>query len=250
MEYLGALTFAIGDDYQNMAAVQAQSWARIGIPMTVVIAGRATPALLHSEANIVQLNREVTKPFEFEKYAYELSPYTVTIKTDADLVVPWMWRPTPLMTEMPLISGKPIQINGASVENSPYRETATKFLGLPEVYSAFFTFRKGPDASTFFRYVDEIFTSYYLTDLPNVEATPSTDFVYSVAWARLFSSSDLGYTLPFHHMKHGVHGLGTVGHDWSAEANLMVTNGDIFINGYQVYHPLHYHNKDLASRFL
>lgn len=248
MSYLGALTFAVGSDYQVMAAAQARSWARVGIPMTVVITGQAIPELTRSEANIVYLDMPVTKPFEFEKYAYMLSPYHVTIKTDADLIVPGQWRPSPLLTEMPLVSAQPITVQGVKMESSPYRE-AYAVLNLPQVYSAFFTFRKGPDASTFFRYVDEIFSSYYATDLPNVEPSPSTDLVYSVAWARLFSSTDLGYTTPFLHMKHGAHGLLSRSQDWTTEISFdMDRHGQIYLNGYQVYHPLHYHNKSLVSR--
>lgn len=241
---VGALTFALGRAYQQMALLQARSWSALGIPMTVVVS--PTDGLIEGltdVANVVEYLRPVTKAFEYEAYALDLSPYEVTIKTDADVWIPPCYELPQYVQKLSLVSGQPSTMWGLRIRSSPYRQ-AWSNLNLPEVYSAMFSFRKDSVSRTFFDTVKQVFANHYVSDLKKHERKPSTDFAYSVAWAALFGT-DVGAGLPFVHMKPGLTGL-DIPLNWTDHIPVL-GNRDLYISGLRVVLPLHYYDKRFAS---
>lgn len=244
---VGALTFAIGAKYQRMAAIQARSWERLGIPMTVVIDGNLIAELGRTHAQVVFLppNRSVEVPFGFEALAYELSPYDLTFKTDADLVMPPTWKVPSYISASDLFTGQPHTVYGQPVVSSPYRRNWLE-LGVPEVHSAFFAFRKSPTAELFFDKVEEAFHNFYASPLARVDTRPSTDLVYSVAWPPVMGYS-LGMTLPFVHMKPMTSGLNHSREDWTNEMSFLTSGYGLYVQGIEIIYPFHYYDKAFVS---
>lgn len=243
---VGGLTFAFGASYRKMAFLQAQSFEQHDLPFVVVVEkGRASTCDLAwsslCNTRIVELTHEVHSPFEFERYAYELSPFELTIKTDADLILPPGWLGLPQWSaQLDLVSGIPVSIQGLEIPSSPYRRAWSEH-GLPEVHSAFFLFRKSDKAYSFFRRVGERFDTFYSTTVREF-ATPSTDLIYSLAWADVVGL-ELGPSLPFLHMKFGTSGLNSYRDDWVSHVNFLEDADGMYINGAQLVHPVHYYDK-------
>lgn len=244
MDKVGALTFAFGEPrYQLMAAEQAVSWQHHGIPCTVIVGTNVVlPVLRESGANIVYLDRYITMPFEFERYALELSPYQVTIKTDADVLIPRTWQGLPpWVAELPFVSGIPVTFAGAHVRSSPYR-TAWTAKGLPEVHTAICTFTKCADTTSLFNTIGTVFDTFYASDLCTLDVAPSTDLVYSIAWA--VHGQEVGLGVPFHHMKRATSGQTIGGDKWVDQiAALEDAQGHLYLNGVRVDLPFHYYDK-------
>ena len=245
MSNLGALTFAFGSQYQEMAALQAHSWATAGIELTVVVDEPVGFKLSNSPARITTIGKRIWKPFEFERLAYELSPYQTTIKTDADVFVPGAWPGLPSWcTSLPFVSGVPYTLYGAAVPSSPYRE-AWAVYGLPEVYSAFCTFTKGPSAEQFFLDVGRVFDVFYTAGYQAMAPHPSTDLAYSVAFAHLDQYQRYGTGLPFHHMKSQTSGAFGLPDAWTDSVSIIrnPTSNYLTLNGLEIQYPLHYYDK-------
>ncbi len=247
---LGGLTFAFGPLYQRMAFQQAASFQQHGLPFAVILEkGLAdtynVPWGSLANTQLIELNHEVEKPFEFERYAYELSPFEFTIKTDADLILPPGWQGLPSWyLSMDLVSGIPISIQGLSIPSSPYRREWSLY-GLPEVHSAFFLYRKSTRARSFFERVGYRFDTFYTTSVREVVKAPSTDLIYSLAWADVVGL-ELGPSLPFLHMKYGTSGLISYRDNWVSHVNLMKDPQGLYINGVQLVHPVHYYDKSFS----
>ena len=246
---IGGLTFAFGALYQKMAFQQAQSFKEHGLPFAVVLERGRVDSCVDwkslTNTQVVELDKEVDKPFEFERYAYDLSPFEVTIKTDADLILPAGWTGLPLWyTHLDLISGIPVSIQGLEVPSSPYRR-AWSVYGLPEVHSAFFLFRKSAQAQTFFERVGARFDTFYSTLAKEVSRDPSTDLIYSLAWLDVVGP-ELGPCLPFLHMKFGTSGLVSYRDNWVSHVNLMRDSAGLYLNGVQLVHPVHYYDKSFS----
>lgn len=247
---IGGLTFAFGALYQKMAFLQAQSFEQHGLPFVIVVEkGRGNDASLDWDSlkntQIVELTSRVHSPFEFERYAYDLSPFDATIKTDADLILPPGWLGLPAWSlDLDLVSGVPISIQGLPIPSSPYRREWSAH-GLPEVHSAFFLFKRSNQAATFFRRVGERFDNFYSTSAREI-ATPSTDLIYSLAWVDAVGM-DLGPGLPFLHMKYGTSGLDSYRDDWVSHVNFMEDSAGMYINGTQLVHPIHYYDKSFPK---
>lgn len=243
---IGGLTFAFGASYQEMAFLQAQSFEQHGLPFVIVVErGRASDGSLNwgllRNTQVIELTARIYSPFEFERYAYELSPFDVTLKTDADLILPPGWLGLPQWSlGMDLVSGIPVSIQGLPVPSSPYRREWSTH-GLPEVHSAFFLFKKSDRAAAFFRRVGERFDDFYSTSAREL-APPSTDLVYSLAWVDA-AGLELGPGIPFLHMKYGTSGLDSYRDDWVSHVNFMEDSTGMYINGTQLVHPIHYYDK-------
>lgn len=236
---IGVLCFALGEPYQRMAAMQALSWRRIGLPTTVVTT-EPVPSWLASVANTVVYTKRVRVPFAYEVDAYDLSPYEVTLKTDADLVVP----PDAfldLRSLQDVQTGQPTTVLGLPVRNSVYRKNWSEKHDLPQVYSAFFAFVKGQQAKLFFDYVRQVFTNFFVSDLENLDTAPSTDLAYSIAWAQMYGTN-LGQTLPFLHMKPGITGLDH-SNLWIDTLPVTYDAQGLYLSGLKITLPFHYYDK-------
>jgi hypothetical protein len=246
---IGGLTFAFGALYQRMAFQQAQSFHEHGLPFAVILEKGFSDAYVAWDSldntQVIELAKEVDKPFEFERYAYDLTPFEVTIKTDADLVLPAGWTGLPLWyTCQDLISGIPTSIQGLEIPSSPYRR-AWSVYGVPEVHSAFFLFRKSAQAKSFFERVGVRFDTFYSTSAKEVSRDPSTDLIYSLAWLDVVGP-ELGPCLPFLHMKFGTSGLTAYRDNWVSNANLMRDSNGMYLNGVQLVNPVHYYDKSFS----
>ncbi len=236
---LGILCFALGEQYQRMAAMQAISWRRVGLPTTVVTT-EPVPAWLSSVANIVVYTKKIRVPFAYEADAYDLSPYDVTLKTDADLIAP-----PDVQVDLSLLdgvmTGLPVTVTNAPILSSPYRKHWSKQISLPEIYSAFFAFSKGDTAKAFFNNVRQVFTNFFLSNLSHLDKVPSTDLAYSVAWARMWGTDRRSY-LPFIHMKPGITGLDHPD-SWTDTLPVTYDTSGLYLGGLKILRPFHYYDK-------
>ncbi len=247
---VGGLTFAFGELYQRMAFEQAKSFAVHNLPFAVVLekgysSAYDVPWGSLSNTQVIELNHKVGKAFEFERFAYEISPFETTLKTDADLVLPPGWGGLPSWAScLNLISGSPVSIQGLTIPSSPYRR-AWSIHGLPEVHSAFFLFRKSAQAKTFFDKVGERFDTFYSRSVRDVEKASSTDLIYSLAWVDVMGV-ELGPSLPFLHMKFGTSGLNFYRDNWVSHVNALKDAQGVYLNGVQLIHPVHYYDKSFS----
>jgi hypothetical protein len=246
---IGGLTFALGQDlYQDMAALQAETFAHHGLSFATVVeeGSSLSVALQASPSKIIRVKHRPRVPFDFEAVAFDLSPFDITIKTDADLLLPRGWQGLPdWVQHTNIVSAQPITIHGHRVRASPYRKKWTS-LGLPEVHSAFFLFDRSQTSQKFFFEVKRIFSTYRDISICDVEPKASTDLVYSLAWANV-KGQDLGSTLPFVHMKPGTSGFSCHYENWSPYLVYMNDAEGSYINGLQIIHPFHYYEKSFVK---
>lgn len=249
---VGGITFAFGYQYQRMAYALALTLKRYGIPLTVVVPDGDTEGprvyeKLENEVNVVPLKGYFGK-FEYEALAYDLSPYEVTLKFDADVIVPsdaYLLELVPLIETFGLVSGAACDLTGTRNTATIYRRIESKF-ELPTVYSALFGFKKGELAHSFFEKVKWLFATWY--SLPKFAQVmpPTTDSLYSIAW-KAIAKGNPKEGLPFLHMKPGIAGS-HVPYDWVNHVPYVLDdNGGLRVNSHRIRIPFHYFDKAFMS---
>ncbi len=229
----GVLCFALGPIYEDCAYLLYQSCKRLGLPITIVV------SRLSTRLNFIQplrLSKDFKNPFEAECLAYELSPYDVTLKVDADCLM----LSLPCLVDLPMYSGNPRTISYQEPKHSPYREQE-RLYNLPEIYSTALVFSKSELCSNFFRLSKELFKTWY--SLKFSQATkllPTTDTIFSLAWALLQIPNPRVFN--FVHAKLGV----SLDQDLK-KSFLLVSSGELFIQGLRQSGLFHYQDKEFLN---
>lgn len=249
----GILTFATGVEYQKQAFCLALTAKKVlGLPTTVAV-DEIEYAPLYVAANVVVLPRSYAG-FQNEKLAYEVSPYDITYKMDADMLIPTgaeFYHPS----HTHLASGVACSLNGTPNNSVAYRKTESQ-LGLPTIYSALFSFDRSTESETFWSEVGRVFKDWYSlkmfrllrqAGLPDT-LPPTTDSVLSVVWYHLMGTIRVDGNR-FVHMKPALHGW--VHENWVDQKHFVFDSaGRVFVDGVRISTAFHYYDKSLVTENL
>jgi hypothetical protein len=245
---VGILTFAFGSEYQTQAYCQALTADKnLNMEVSVVVEdGKPVDKKLETVARIIPLKGKWDK-FEYEQLALDLTPYDLTYKTDADLLFP---RGSVLYhaKHLPVTSGVPTDIRGIAHRGNAYREVETS-LGLPSIYSACFSFNKHSESTqNFFDEVKRLYRDWFrlkIWDLTETPLPPTTDTVYSLAWAKVFGLSRIDGN-EFIHAKPLINGW--TDNEWTKNIVFMIDDQcRMYVDGLRLSTPFHYYDKTLIK---
>lgn len=243
----GVLTFAYGYEYQRMAYAQALTLADLDTPLTVVVPYLEYPKL--AEVAVVIEFKEPMAKFEWEAYAYDLSPYDVTIKTDCDVIFPLgfdIQHYFDQVEKIGLVSGQSCDLESEAVDCSWYRKKELE-LGWPSFYVAIYGFTKDRSLS-FFEYAKNLFIIWWKLKPILGSLPPTTDSVFSLAYRDIVGTNQIENGLNFIHAKQGVCGDMFLD-NWSASVPHHISQeGTLYVNGHKVFLPFHYVDKDFLSK--
>jgi hypothetical protein len=198
---------------------------------------------------------------ENEWKTIHMTPYEETIKLDADMLFPadissW-WNL--LGRSEGVFCTKPQTYRGEIITSDFYRKTFTESQ-LPNIYTAFFYFKKTPANFELFELAETIFNNWerFFYEFLEPEHRPtyvSTDVVFAIA-SKILDYSALNMTPfaaepTFVHMKSQLQGWSTGA---ASEENWMKVipsylgrDCNMMIGNYRQTVPVHYHIKDFVS---
>lgn len=254
MKTKGILTFAIGQDYAKYAVGLFYSAKAQGVQCSVVTDGGPADEVLlqHGVDKVLRAPRPVADEpaFWYEQFAYDLTPFDVTLKMDADCIIPKgadMQRVFDKIEQCQLLNGVPHTLEGKDAKTLQYRH-AESAKGMPSVYSTMFGFSKVTEAHLFYQHIKMLWREWdnyaWIKDIPK-----TTDALYSVAWAASHTPSACLHMLPFHHMKPAT--MGWPDHqreDWTTSLPFHVDpEGRLYVRGMRVGLPTHYFDKGFMT---
>jgi hypothetical protein len=253
MRSFGILTFAFGEAYARHAYGLHLSAKAQGVGVTVVTT-QWDPAMryLADRGVLVKLIPEKDKhPFWYEQFAYDESPYSVTLKMDADCFIPKgadMRAIRNMIEQHQVVNGVPYTLQHEPLHSTAYRQQEVA-MGLPTVYSTMFGFVKGSEAHLFYQHIKAFCHHWGSQHLPmTVGVKLTTDTLYSMAWAACHNASAALIGLPFHHMKPATMGWGAEAReDWTREIPYQVRGTSVFVGGQSVCLPIHYQDKNFLN---
>lgn len=257
MRSFGILTFAFGLDYARHAYALFLSARAHGVKVTAATTRIDVAVQYLVDRGVpVQLVEPVggAHPFWYEQFAYDIAPFDLTLKMDADCMIPRdadMELVRTLIARHQVINGVPHTLTHEPVHSTVYREREVSW-GLPTVYSTMFGFARCNEAHLFYQNI-KAFCAHWDTDvLPMTKGVPmTTDTLYSMAWAACHNASSALMGLPFHHMKPGTMGWGMgIREDWTREVPYHVKGSRVFVGGQCVSLPIHYQDKNFLSDML
>ena len=210
----------------------------------------------HPDANITIITADMLPygdlgGFVNDWQCYEISPYTETIKLEAD-----MWCASPIGHYWDLFANRDVVISTGARDfydqpaTSRYYRKIFDNNNLPDVYNAITYWRASDTAKEFFALVRDMFENWgnYKTLLKLPDAVPTTDVVYAMA-AVVMGVENV--TLPNNiaptivHMKK--HIIPIVSERWTDELILERTNPGIRINTVAQWGLVHYHVKEAVD---
>jgi hypothetical protein len=252
MRSFGILTFAFGEAYARHAYALYLSAREHKVPVTIVTADfPAVNWLMERGVVPVLTANKGQHPFWYEQLAYDLSPYDVTLKMDADCFIPAgadMRAIKNMIEQHQVVNGVPHTLQHELLHSTAYRQQEMA-MGLPTVYSTMFGFVKGSEAHLFYQHIKMFCYHWGSQHLPmTVGVKMTTDTLYSMAWAACHNASAALVGLPFHHMKPATMGWGKdTREDWTREIPYQVRGTNVFIGGQSVCLPIHYQDKNFLS---
>lgn len=183
---------------------------------------------------------------------YHISPYKETVILDTDMIftndISYWWDI--LQTRDIWSCSNPLTFRGERIIKNHYRKPFEEN-NLPNIYSAFFYFKKCKLASEFFCLLNNIFKNwheYYNEFLDKFNpGFLSGDVAFAIA-AKILKIEDLicenNYIFPtFVHMKSYTQNtnISSIGVDWTEHLHSTFTDyGEIFVSNYLQYYPFHY----------
>lgn len=242
----GILTFAFGKRYQVQAYCQALTAKRMGLPMTVVVShDEDVESKLKDVAEVVRIDGSWSK-FEYEQFAYDLSPYDITFKTDADMLFPLdcsLYH----SVGIGISSGVACSVDGRVSDSVQYRKSESQ-ANIPTIYSALFSFERNSEQTReFFKFVKYLFHNWYRLKIWDVveKIPPTTDSVYSLAWTRVYGAVRIDGN-KFIHAKPGINHWTT--ENWVEDHRFHVDpDGSMYFEGLKINLPFHYFDKSLIT---
>lgn len=244
----GFVIMAQGDIYEKCALALEASIKRVMPHMDVTI---ITTDMLPYSDQAPDSNWKLQNDWQ----VYEASPYTHTIKLEADMLVT-----SDISHWFDILQDRDVVVSTA-IRN--YKQELSdvkvyrKFIldnELPDTYNALTYFKKGPVACKFYQIVRNIFENWedYTAIMKcNVNEKATTDFVYAIACHIMGPENT---TLPMFtemsmvHMKKFINDLPT--EDWTETLVPELLPHSFRINTIPQYYPVHYHVKDFADQIL
>lgn len=188
---------------------------------------------------------------------YEASPYDETIKIESDVLITrdiLNWWECASHRDLIIAQGCMDYKNKVSTSRF-YRNFFDKNT-LPDVYNGIVYFKKSDLAQEFFALVRDIFENWeqYRDALAYCSSSEmiTTDVAYAIATNIV--GEQYAMMPPQHnpfkwvHMKPRI--INTMSDDWTRECFFEILNcGQVRINSYTQYYPVHYVHKELAKKF-
>lgn len=185
---------------------------------------------------------------------YEMSPFDETVILDADMIfvddVSYWWEFMSLQDVYWVTS--PVTFKGHTITSNYYRK-AIEDNNLPNMYTAFFYFKKSPEVKLYFEKVKHIYRNwklYFYEFMPlSRPKQVSGDIVFALA-AKIMGYEAVSNTLGipcFTHMKSYVQNLPhtEITENWTKHIPTYITDTcEITIGNYRQMLPVHYHIKD------
>jgi len=207
---------------------------------------------------------DTTWKLENEWKAIYMSPYDETIKLDADMIFNSdlsEWRNVLGQSEVVFCTEASTYRN-EKVESDYYRKVFTQN-NLPNVYTAFFYFKKSDAAHELFKLAEHIYNNWqrYFFEFLEAEHRPafvSTDVVFAIAAKILdIESLNMNPHIPvptFVHMKtqlqkwHLDRNAPPIPEEWNKVVQVYFNNDcELNIGNYRQTLPFHYHVKDFVT---
>lgn len=268
----GFVTFAQNTDttdYLSLAYLQALNVKTIhpGAKYAVIV-DEKTNALVDENHKkvfdyVIRLPYDETEPsstwkLSNEYQVFESTPFSETIKLESDLLFTRSiehWWTAFRLKDIVLSTGCK-NYRGELSKSRAYR----KFFDdneLPDVYNGLMYFRYSQTASDFFLTARRILRNWdYLKNniLKNCrEDIPSTDVLYAVTAKTIgieqCTLPDLDF-VNFVHLKLGINGWGTSDSGWTDNIMHERDGNIIRINNLNQYYPVHYYDKNYATKEL
>ena len=191
-----------------------------------------------------------------EYKVFSLSPFTHTIKLEADMIIPenvdWWWNH--LQQHDLIFSYHCRDYQDVTVEYSPYRNINRQNL-LPDVYNGLHYFRRSQRAFEFYKLCELIVKNWdYVKEhmLINChEKHPSTDVVYGLASKIQDSTQQQSIKYDWFNFIHGKIGIHRNVHRDKTFYNYVSAykvNDDYYLGGYRPNRPWHYHEKSIREQ--
>lgn len=257
----GYLVMAQGD-YLDMAIALAESIKKTQSTVNniSIIVDCDIDVTEHSAVdNFIELPTDMSGDAEWKIHNrcqfYDLTPYDETVILDADMLflsdVSHWWQH--LSEHELLITNRVKTYKDTWVESSPYRKTFVNNQ-LPNTYSAFAYFRKGPMAEKFFRLVSSIINNWeewikiYAPE--NQQTWPSMDVAMALATKILDIEQEVTTTRDyptFTHMKSGCQGWYNYSEDWRDSIGTYTSQSQLRLGNHLQSGILHYVVKDFIT---
>lgn len=265
----GYFTIAQGAEYHRMAyalalslkSSQPEELSKLSIGVTTDELSTLPAHYIDVFDNVIEipgkdLAQNSSWKLENEWKALDMSPYDETIKLDADMVfttdISHWWDLLEKTDGM--FATDAVTYRGEKITNDYYRKVFTKN-SLPNIYTAFFYFKKTQKNVELFKLAETIFCNWATmsVDLLHAEHRPgfvSTDVVFAIA-AKLLNYTDNSVVMPpgvptFAHMKLPLQncGISTGSADWTSHLySTFRNNGELIVGNYKQQVPFHYHIK-------
>ena len=185
---------------------------------------------------------------------YEVSPYDLTIKLEADMYIPrniehWF----DVMSQQDVVVCDKIRNFKGEVSDVRVYRRFIDDNALPDVYNAITFFKKSDTAKQFFEMVRDVFENWeeYRAILKCKSDEPvSTDWAYAIACHIMGVEKT---TMPFNelsmvHMKQFINGTQT--ENWTDTLIYECLSDHIRVNTYPQLYPFHYHVKNFSDKIL
>lgn len=247
----GFLTFAFGESYLRMAYAQALS---IKASQTnnnyAVVVDEETKKLLEPKHylifdHVITPFEAADEPMKAEWQAYKLTPWDLTIKLDADMLlmssIDHWWQH--LQNHDMVMSTTAIDFRGKKITSRAHRKLFDEN-HLPDVYTAFMFFQSGTDSSSVFYYAERFSKAWEEAGIPTVDSKLKTDELFALC-ARIVGPEKV--TLPialpaFVHGKSELWGLGNI--PWYEQLYTQWDNDKLRVGHHVQDLPFHYHHKE------
>lgn len=239
---------AQGDDYVKCATALENSIKRVMPNANVTIV--TTEMLPHGD-QAPDTNWKLQNDWQ----VYEVSPYDLTIKLEADMVIlrnieHWF---DVMSVQDVVVCSKIRNFKGELSDCKVYR----RFIDdnkLPDVYNAITFFKKSETGERFFKIIRNVFEnwdSYKALFKCNPEEKCTTDWAYAIAChiigiekTTLPNVDEISMT----HMKQWVNGLPT--ENWTDTLVYEILPNTIRVNSCPQAYPFHYHIKSFSDKLL
>lgn len=259
MRSRGVLTFAIGEAYTRAAhGLYLSTLLQKDVGFVAIVKPDAREDIAYLTKNNVPYtelsNRhEVKGRFWFEQAAFKVSPFQLTLKMDADCLLPngsSLNYAFMRILEQGLVNGSPHTLLGNKFSPTAYRSGENE-RGLPSVYSTMFGFDKSKESKQFFQVLKSVYKNWDTDALQvskGIELT--TDSAYSIAWSICNPNNDaVSGGIPFHHMKPSALGWTDTSDAWTSSVPHHIDDaGRVFVAGIRVGLPMHYFDKRFLSK--
>jgi hypothetical protein len=246
-------------DYVNLSIELAQSIKKHNKENAIcVVVDKKSHFQSQYVDQVIVLDKDDSKEqdikFANEHKAFELSPFTHTIKLEADMLftssTDWWWY---YLCQNDLV----FSVNCRNYEDKIVKDTTYRALfhynHLPNIYNGLTYFRKSQRAMQFFKICKSITENWKMVQeqlLINChDRYPSTDVVYALAYRILDPLNESLIDYPWFKFIHGKNGINSVPTSLDQYNYLypIKLHDRIYIGGNRLHRIWHYHDKKIPE---